>query len=382
MRRILAGALAVTLLGGCGRAATTTPIAAAPRAEDAAAPSTAITKNTVRVGSDSAPVTAAAVARAVYPGHTAEQRPRAVVLADAGDWRAALAASVLMSEPIRAPILLGDGAKLPGPAADALKALAPVGSKPAGDAQVVRVGGVARPKGLRTTDLVGRDAYALARAIDAFQASARGASADSVVVASGERPEYAMPAAGWAAKSGDPILFAERDRLPAATRAALAAHQQPHIYVLGPSEVIGPKVTRELRRLGTVTRVGGEDPQRNAIAFARFRDNAFGWAVTDPGHGFVFANPGRPADAAAAAPLSASGQYGPLLLTSPKGELTKPLADYLLDLQPGYSEDPARGVYSHGWIVGDERAVSEAAQARIDTLLEIAPIDDRLPSRP
>ena len=30
-----------------------------------------------------------------------------------------------------------------------------------------------------------------------------------------------MPAAAWAAKSGDPVLFVTRDALPAETRAAL-----------------------------------------------------------------------------------------------------------------------------------------------------------------
>jgi hypothetical protein len=141
-------------------------------------------------------------------------------------------------------------------------------------------------------------------------------------------------------------------------------------------------VTRELRRLGTVVRVGGADPATNAIAFARFTDGRFGWGVVDPGHGLVFANPRRPADAAAAAPLSGAGQYGPLLLTTAAGDLPKSVEDYLLDIQPGYSKDPARGVYNHGWIVGDGDAVSSAAQGRIDSLLEITAVDDRLPEQP
>ena len=57
----------------------------------------------------------------------------------------------------------------------------------------------------------------------------------------------------------------------------------------------------------------GADPVANAIAFARFSDGSFGWNVVDPGHGLVFATTQRPLDAAAAAPLSASGTYGPLL---------------------------------------------------------------------
>jgi hypothetical protein len=202
------------------------------------------------------------------------------------------------------------------------------------------------------------------------------------VVVSADAPEFAMPAAAWAAKSGDPILFATRDTLPEATRAAIAAHQQPRIYVLGPSSVISPKVTIELRKLGTVTRVGGQDPQTNAVEFAKYADSTFGWGVVDPGHGLVFADPRRPADAAAAAPLSASGKWGPLLLVGDDGELPQAVKDFLLDIQPGYREDPTRGVYNHGWIIGDDKAVSVAAQAQIDALLEIAPAKNSLPSEP
>ena len=54
--------------------------------------------------------------------------------------------------------------------------------------------------------------------------------------------------------------------------------------------------------------------------------------------------------------------------------MTAPLQDYLLDIQPGYDEDPVRGVYNHGWIIGDEGAVSVDVQARIDSLLGIQPV--------
>jgi hypothetical protein len=49
--------------------------------------------------------------------------------------------------------------------------------------------------------------------------------------------------------------------------------------------------------------VDGRDPQRSAIAFARFADGDVGWGVVDPGHGLVLARgDGDPAAAAAAAP--------------------------------------------------------------------------------
>ena len=181
-----------------------------------------------------------------------------------------------------------------------------------------------------------------------------------------------MPAAGWAAKSGQPVLWVTRDAIPPSTRAAITAHKRPQIYVLGPEAAISARVEKQLGELGQVKRVSGADPVANAIAFAREPDL---WNVVDPGHGLVFLNTQRPLDAASAAPLSASGTYGPQLLITEGNALPAPLQDYLLDIQPGYDEDPVRGVYNHGWMIGDENAISVDVQARIDALLEIQAVD-------
>ena len=89
----------------------------------------------------------------------------------------------------------------------------------------------------------------------------------------------------------------------------------------------------------------------------------------------MFANAARTLDAAAGAPLSGSGQYGPLLLVTEAASLPAPVQDYLLDIQPGYEKDPVRGVYNHGWLMGDETAISADVQSRIDALLEIQPVE-------
>jgi hypothetical protein len=262
---------------------------------------------------------------------------------------------------------------MPAASSSALSALDPSGSKPADRAQVIRVGGAAKPGGYKTTDVRGANPAALAQQIDRFQAAAVGHSSDRVVITSSDRSEFAMPAAAWAAKSGDPVLYVTRDGVPRETAAALRGHQQPRIYVLGPPDVVSDKVLAQLKRLGSVRRIAGKDPVTNAIAFARYVDGSFGWGVVDPGHGLVFANSDRPLDAAAAAPLSATGTYGPLLLTQ-GDKLPVPLVQYLLDIQPGYEKDPVRGVYNHGWIMGDDGAISQADQSRIDSLLEIIPV--------
>jgi len=332
------------------------------------------TKNTTRVGGADPVADAAGVAQAVYTARSRDTRPAAVTLVDGKDWRAAISAAQLMSRPLRAPLLLSDGDDLPDATQSALDELGPTGAEKAGNAQVIRVGKTAEPEDLRSSEVEGADPAALAQAIDRLHSAAAGQPTRAVIVAPSSAPEFAMPAAAWAAKAGDPVLWTDRDSIPAATKAAITAHRRPRIYVLGPASVISEKVFKQLGGLGTVRRIAGPEPVANAVAFARFTDGRFGWNAVDPGHGLVFAATERPADAAAAAPLSASGTYGPLLLVTEPNVLPRPVQDYLLDIQPGYDDDPVRGVYNHGWVVGDESAISVDVQSRIDALLEIQPV--------
>jgi hypothetical protein len=332
------------------------------------------TKNTTRVGGADPIADAAGVAQAVYPARSRDTRPAAVSLVDVKNWQAAISASQLMSRPLRAPVLMSDGTDMPDATKSALSELEPTGAPKAGNAQVIRIGKTATPDKEKTTDVEGSDPASLAQAIDKLHTAAAGEPSGSVVVAPLSAPEYAMPAAAWAAKAGDPVLWADKDSLPAATKAAIAAHQRPRIYVLAPASAISDAVVKELGKLGTTRRITGADAAASSVAFARFNDGRFGWNAVDPGHGLVFASKSRPADAAAAAGLSGAGTYGPLLVNLQAGVLAKPLQDYLLDIQPGYDQDPVRGVYNHGWIVGDEKAISIDVQSRIDALLEIQPV--------
>jgi hypothetical protein len=377
-------------LAGCGSGAgasrTATqgapPVLGRPAGADQAAAAASLgfpgfaTRNTTRVGGADPVADAAGVAQAVYPAVSADTRPAVVVIVDAADWRSAISASQLMSAPLRAPILFSRDGKLPQASQDALDALKPTGAEKAGNAQVIRIGNAAaKPAGVRSTDVAGADFAGLAQGIDRLHAAAAGAASQPVIVAPSDRPAYAMVAAGLAARTGAPVLWSGRDALPTATRQAIAGRKEPTIYILGPEDGISKKVAADLGKLGAVRRMSGPDPVRNAIAVARFSAGRFGWNVVDPGHGLVFASSERPADAAAAAPLSASGTNGPLLLVPDAKALPAPVEAYLLDIQPGYDKDPVRGVYNHGWVIGDAEAISVAVQARIDRLLEIQPVD-------
>jgi hypothetical protein len=346
------------------------------------------TKNTTRVSGGDPVADAAGVALAVYPSSGSGTHPPAVAIAPTDDWQAAIAASVLMSSPVRAPILLSPSGSLPSATATALAQLAPAGSGASGGAQALLIGDVPKPSGLHSASIGGGNSYTLAAGIDRFVSAAQGKASPDVVIASADDAAYAMPAAGWAAESGDPILYVNSSGVPNATKQALQSHGHPHIYVLGPSSVIPNGVLKQLARFGSVKRVGAQDAAANSVAFAEYRDppctpgqpcahvpGSFGWAMKSPGHGYVLINASRPLDAAAAAPLSASGTYGPALLVDNANTLPSSVESFFFNYAtPGFTQEgPTAAVYNHGWVIGDASAISVAVQARMDQLLEVVP---------
>jgi putative cell wall-binding protein len=408
---IVCALLAVTA-AGCGGAGKSHTTSAAARAATTAATSSsttttstrdgrspatarslgfpqAATRNTTRVPGSGPVADAAGVALAVYPSVASGTHPSAVTLAPTDDWEAALASAVLMAPPLHAPVLLSGSNALPAASADALKQLAPTGSGSVSGAQVVLVGNVPKPSGLRAATIGAPNPYAAAAQIDRFATAAAGGHASpDVVIASSSDPAYAMPAAGWAAESGDPILFVSPQSIPKPTIQALQAHAKPHIYVLGPPNVVSNALVKQLGRYGAVKRVSGSDPSSNSVAFAVYRDppckfgqacahvpGSFGWAMRSPGHGYTLLNSSQPLAAAAAAALSGSGDYGPQLLVNSGSTLSKPVLNFFLDYAtPGFTQEgPTAAVYNHAWIIGNTATISVTAQAEADELLQAIP---------
>ncbi len=347
------------------------------------------TKNTTRVAGGDPIADAAGVALAVYPSEAPGTHPTVVTVAPTDDWQATLASSVLMSSPLHSPILLSNSGSVPSATTSALDLLSPSGSGAVSGAQVITIGDAARPKGVRVASIHGASPYALAANIDRLETAVTGRASPFVVVASADYPAYAMPAAGWAAESGDPILYVSSSGIPAPTRQALLSHQHPRIYVLGPPSVVSNAVMKQLRRYGVVNRVGAQGPSANSVTFAAYRDppcvknqacahvpGSFGWAMRSPGHGYILVSASRPLDAAAAAPLSASGAYGPELVLDSPSQLSSSITNFFLNYAvPGYTQEgPTAAVYDHGWIIGDTSAVSLAVQSELDNVLEVRPV--------
>jgi len=333
------------------------------------------TANTTRVGGSDPAANAAGDALATFPATTPAQRPAAVTLIGADDWAGGLAAAVLMAEPVRAPILISGSDELPEPTSAALSVLDPQGAPTTGGAASFAIGDVVTPDGAEATAVKAGSAAATAAAIARLRDRLFDSGPAHIILAPSGNPALAMPAAAWAARSGDPILFAAGDPLPKPTAAVLKRHDDVPVYVLGPSSAISSRAIRAIAQIGNeVHRVSGEDPVANAIAFARYADGDFGWNINDPGHGFVLARDDSPLDAAAAVPLSASGTWGPLLLTDRATSLPGPLREYFLDVKPGYTTNPTRAFYNHVWVIGDQEAIDVNQQAEVDELAELAKI--------
>src|SRR5665809_114014 len=218
------------------------------------------TKNTTRIGGDDETADAAGAALATFPSVGGVDRPAAVTLVPSSDWAAGIAASVLVSDPIRAPLLLSDRDGVPDQTETALDALRPEGSPETTDAQVLRIGDAEAPGDLRAVDVPGGSPAELADAVDRLRQRLSDTKPENIVLAS-------------------------------------------------------------------------------------------------------------------TAPLSASGKWGPLLVTDEADVVPTPLRGFLLDIKPGYRSDPSRAFYNHAWLIGNNSAMSVAFQAQVDDALELVQLE-------
>lgn len=118
--------------------------------------------------------------------------------------------------------------------------------------------------------------------------------------------------------------------------------------------------------------------------FARYTDSDFGWNINRPrpragaGERLAAAGRGRRRLALGEQPLGA--------VAGDRGRRYAPpeLRSSLLDIKPGFEDDPTRAVYNHVWVIGDSSAVGARVQAEVDELVELGagaggPVAERKP---
>ncbi|WP_406945448.1 hypothetical protein ACJA3J_02800 [Halobacillus sp. SY10] len=105
--------------------------------------------------------------------------------------------------------------------------------------------------------------------------------------------------------------------------------------------VVSEKVEKELKKLGNVTRIKGENPSEAGLEFTQFQDgeNGFGWGINNPGHGFSFISSETPIFSLVTAPLAHLGKHAPLLVLE-KGDITENVDRYLAKVKPVFEESP------------------------------------------
>ena len=155
-------------------------------------------------------------------------------------------------------------ASCPRRRADALDKLQPTGAKEAGGAQVIRIGDVAEPDGLKATDIPAATRRRPRAAIDKLQAAAPASRTQRRArrLRRPARTSRCPPPAGRRSP-------ATRCCGPAATRcrprraAAIKAHGKPRdLRARARRRDLRAASSSELRKLGSVKRVSGPDPGR------------------------------------------------------------------------------------------------------------------------
>jgi hypothetical protein len=340
---------------------------------------TVVTKNTSRILGNNAEGISLATACMIWPATENDNRPKAVLIAPSESWQIQLAAVDLIHHPSDGPLLISSKENISEAVFSELSRLNPVGITDGITVITVgmsdNAGKQLRDRGYKIHEIKGDNPNKLAEDIDMYYSSISGELPNSVIVASSEQLEYALPAGNWIAHMPEPLLYVTKDNIPPETENALKKRKgNANIYLLGPASVVSNNIETQLQKYGKVTRISGDTPYSNAIAFARFKDNKtdFGWGITMPGHGLLLVSKSQAKECISAAAFSHRGKHSPLLLTD-SAKAPQELLDYLKQLKPRFEKSPTEGPYNHLFIAGDNPWISQEQQGHLDHLIEIEP---------
>ena len=335
-------------------------------------------RNTARIAADDPVEVSLAALLAAHPITGPGTPPVAVTIADSTRWQAAVAAASLSADPVGAPLMLVPSGELDESGRNVLAELSPAGAPVTRENQIFTIGTVSPPSGYRIGKVVGTDPAEVAAETARLRSRLAATPPGAILIASSEAEEFAPPAASWAARSGDPVLFTSPDSVPKPTLEFLEekANAKVPVFVLGSTEQVSAEVVKRLSKVSSqVERVSARTPVEMALEMARYSSGSFGWNLNDPGHGYMVARSDRPMDAIAATPLTTGGTWPALLLTDDQSKPPEPLLEYLLDVKPGYTTDPTRALYNHIWIIGDENLIDTDQQGLLDDAAELAKVE-------
>ncbi len=335
-------------------------------------------KNVTRLNTNDPLQMAVLTSQTIWPATNKENQPGAIILVPVNEWQLGTASADLIHHPNNGPILFIEKEKVPEMTLKEIKRLNPLGTKDG--TQIMVMGDVGASileqlKEYKVKQIKETDPATFAKDVDKEYADITGSYPNSVIIGSSEEEGrlYTTPAVNWISHMPEPLLYTEKDKVPEATIEALKMRKdKANIYVLGPEKIISKAVEKELSKYGKVTRISGETPTENSVAFAKFKDEKtkFGWGFTKPGHGLSFVSSKTPDLAVAGAPFSHMGKHAPVVLLE-EGKASQPVYDFLATIQPKFKDDPTLGPYNHGFLLGSTSDISFETQGVLDERLEI-----------
>lgn len=335
-------------------------------------------KNVTRLNASDPLQMAVLTSQTIWPATHKENQPGAIILVPVNEWQLGIASADLIHHPNNGPILFIEKEKVPEMTLKEIQRLNPLGTKDG--TQIMVMGDVGASileqlKEYKVKQIKETDPAIFAKDVDKEYADITGSYPNSVIIGSSEEEGrlYTTPAVNWISHMPEPLLYTEKDKVPEATIEALKMrNDKANIYVLGPEKIISKAVEKELSKYGKVTRISGETPTENSVAFAKFKDTKtkFGWGFTKPGHGLSFVSSKTPDLAVAGAPFSHMGKHAPVVLLG-EGKASQPVYDFLASIQPKFKDDPTLGPYNHGFLLGSTSDISFETQGILDERLEI-----------
>lgn len=339
---------------------------------------TASLKNVTRLNTNDPLQMAVLTSQTIWPATHKENQPGAIILVPVNEWQLSIASADLIHHPNNGPILFIEKEKVPEMTLKEIKRLNPLGTKDG--TQIMVMGDVdastlEQLKDYKVKQIKETNPATFAKDVDKEYADITGSYPNSVIIGSSEEEGrlYTTPAVNWISHMPEPLLYTEKNKVPEATIEALKIRKdKANIYVLGPEKIVSKEVEKELSKYGKVTRISGETPEENSIAFAKFKDTKtkFGWGFTKPGHGLSFVSSKTPDLAVAGAPFSHMGKHAPVILLE-EGKASQPVYDFLASIQPKFKDDPTLGPYNHGFLLGSTSDISFETQGILDERLEI-----------
>jgi putative cell wall-binding protein len=330
-----------------------------------------LTLNTTRICGSNPVETALGVSRIGFTN----MKPNVVILVNKEEVFDGIAAAPLVHFPINAALLFTDGSRLSREVLNEIARLSPKGYR---GIHVFLMGNISKNVsmelngyGLRTYHIAGRNHYETACKIPAIRKEY-----ENILIISGEDYSEGISAAYWSAHHGDPILFVQRNGIPACTLEAIRKSHDINIYILGSSNTVPKTVENTLSKLPNVkhlSRIDGANPYEIAVNFAKFKDpkTNFGWGRNyRDGHAFTFSTLNHPMETIAGILFAHMGKHTPLLLIK-KDSIPSVVESYIKSVKPMPPKDMPRPPFMHGFILGDTSLISYPAQVMLEGILSI-----------